>query len=76
MEEQRKDVPHFVHELCRTTLRRYIVFILSVLVMKQGVMSIILRPNTSPWSGNPKIPQAEEAMDIKVQGQNGVDLIF
>jgi hypothetical protein len=44
--------------------------------MKQGVISIIPRPNISPGVEIQKFPQAEEAMDIKVQGQNGVALVF
>jgi hypothetical protein len=50
--------------------KEIIFWIVSSLVMKHGVISMIPRQNASPF------PQAKEATEIKVQDQNNVDLLF
>jgi hypothetical protein len=51
--------------LCAWTLwnnfKKIIFWIMSSLVIKHGVISMIPRPNASPWSGDQKIPQCQRS---------------
>jgi hypothetical protein len=60
----------------QNNFKKIIFWIKSSLVTKYCVISMISRPNTSPWSETEEFPHAKETTDVEAHGQNDVDLFF
>jgi hypothetical protein len=80
-----KLMPHNLEEqkdrhLCTRTMwnifKKLIFWIVSWLVMKRGVISMIPRPNTNPWSGHQRIPPCPRSHGCQSPWLNGDPLFL